>query len=218
MSQHDLDIANQSSAAFRADLNLALKALGSLSSGSSAPSVTYANMLWYDTGNSILKMRNEADDAWISLAYLDQVNDLFKVLDDTQVVNSSGTQTGLLGDQATSAWTTGTGTTESLVSPAKVKAAIDQFAPDSVGVLQTWQDVSGSRTAGTAYQNTTGKAISVAVHLGTGTTYLQVSSDGVTYLDIASGNASTTTFASAIVPNNHYYKVVGSYTRWHELR
>jgi hypothetical protein len=218
MSQHDLDIANQSSAAFRADLNLALKALGSLSSGSSAPSVTYANMLWYDTGNSILKMRNEADDAWISLAYLDQVNDLFKVLDDTQVVNSSGTQTGLLGDQATSAWTTGTGTTESLVSPAKVKAAIDQFAPDSVGVLQTWQDVSGLRTAGTAYQNTTGKAISVAVHLGTGTTYLQVSSDGVTYLDIASGNASTTTFASAIVPNNHYYKVVGSYTRWHELR
>lgn len=218
MSQHDLDIANQSSAAFRSDLNLALKALGSLSSGATAPSVTYANMLWYDTSTSILKMRNEADDAWISLAYLDQVNDLFRILDDTQVVNTSGTQTGLLGDQATSAWTTGTGTTESLVSPAKVKAAINQFAPDSVGVLQTWQDVSGSRSADTAYQNTTGKAIVVAVQLGTGTTYLQVSSDGVTYLSIANGNASTTTFASAIVPENHYYKVVGSPTRWHELR
>ena len=218
MPQHDLDIANQSSAAFRSDLNLALQALGSLSSGATAPTVTYANMLWYDTSTSILKMRNEADDAWISLVYLDQVNDLFRVLDDTQVVNTSGTQTGLLGDQATSAWTTGTGTTESLVSPAKVKAAINQFAPDSVGVSQTWADMSGSRVVATGYQNTTGKAIQVAVQLGTGTTYLQVSSDGVTYLSIANGNASTSSFASAIIPNNHYYKVVGSYTRWHELR
>lgn len=218
MSQHDYDIANQSSAAFRTDLNLALKALASLSSGTSAPSTTYANMLWYDTANNLLKLRNEDDDAWINVAYVDQTNDLYQVLDDTKVVNTSGTQTGLLGDQATSAWTTGTGTTESLVSPAKVKAAIDQFAPDSVGVSQTWADMSGSRVVATGYQNTTGKAIQVAVQLGTGTTYLQVSSDGVTYLSIANGNASTSSFASAIIPNNHYYKVVGSYTRWHELR
>lgn len=218
MSQHDYDIVNQSSAAFRSDLNLALKALASLSSGDAAPSTTYANMLWYETDTNILKMRNEADDAWISLFYLDQTNGDFHILDDTHVVDTSGTQTGLLGDQASSAWTTGTGTTESLVSPAKVKAAIDQFAPDSVGVSQTWQDMSGSRTAGTAYQNTSGKAIHTAVQLGTGTTYLQVSSDGVTYLSVANGNASTTVPASAIIPNNHYYKVVGSYTRWHELR
>jgi hypothetical protein len=218
MSQHDYDIANQSSAAFRSDLNLALKALASLSSGTAAPSTTYANMLWYETDTNILKMRNEADDAWISLFYLDQTNGDFHILDDTHVVDTSGTQTGLLGDQATSAWTTGTGTTESLVSPAKVKAAIDQFAPANVGVSQTWQDVSGSRTAGTAYQNTTGKAIDVAVQLGTGTTYLQVSSDGTTYLSIANGNTTSTVPASVIVPDDHYYKVVGSFTRWHELR
>jgi len=218
MSQHDYDIANQSSAAFRSDLNLALKALASLSSGDAAPSTTYANMLWYETDTNILKMRNEADDAWISLFYLDQTNGDFHILDDTHVVDTSGTQTGLLGDQASSAWTTGTGTTESLVSPAKVKAAIDQFAPSSVGVSQAWQDMSGSRTAGTAYQNTSGKAIHVAVQLGTGTTYLQVSSDGVTYLSVANGNNLLTAPASAIIPNNHYYKVVGSYTRWHELR
>lgn len=218
MSQNDFVIANQSTAAFRTDLNTALQALASLSSGATAPSTTYANMLWYETDTNILKMRNEGDDAWISLFYLDQTNGDFHILDDTHVVSTSGTQTGLLGDQATSAWTTGTGTTESLVSPAKVKAAIDQFAPDSVGVSQTWQDMSGSRTADTAYQNTSGKAIHAAVQLGTGTTYLQVSSDGVTYLSVANGNASTSVPASAIIPNNHYYKVVGSYTRWHELR
>ena len=125
MSQHDFDIANQSASSARADINSALQALASLSSGSTAPSTTVANMLWYDTSSNILKMRSEADDAWISIGYLDQSTNSFKLLDDTQVVDTSGTQTGLLGDQATSVWETGTATTESLVSPAKIKAAIE---------------------------------------------------------------------------------------------
>lgn len=125
MAQHDFDIANQSAPNFRADLNDALEALATLSSGATAPSTTYANMLWYDTANNILKMRSEADDAWINIGYLDQSANAFRILDDTQVVNTSGTQIGILGDQATATWETGTATTESLVSPAKVKAAID---------------------------------------------------------------------------------------------
>ena len=97
MSQHDFDIANQSASSARSDINNALKALASLSSGSSAPSTTYANMLWYDTSNNTLKMRAEADDAWISVGYLDQSTDTFALFDDTKVVNSSGTQTGTSG-------------------------------------------------------------------------------------------------------------------------
>lgn len=128
MSQNDLVIANQTFPATRADINSALQALGSLNSGSSAPSTTYANMLWYDTANNTLKMRSEANDVWISVGYLDQNADAFRIFDDTQVVNTSGTQTGLLGDQSTATWEAGTGTTESLVSPAKVKAAIDALA------------------------------------------------------------------------------------------
>jgi hypothetical protein len=124
MSQNDFVIANQSAPDFRADLNDALQALASLSSGSTAPSTTYANMLWYDTGANILKMRSEADDVWINIGYLDQTADAFRIFDNTQVVNTSGVQTGLIGDQANSAWEAGTSTTESLVSPAKVKAAI----------------------------------------------------------------------------------------------
>ena len=72
MSQNDYVIANQTTPLFRADLNLALQALASNSSGSSAPSTTYANMMWYDTTTNILKMRSEADDAWISIGTLDQ--------------------------------------------------------------------------------------------------------------------------------------------------
>ena len=140
MSQHDFDIANQTASNARADINLALKALGSLSSGTSAPTTTYANMLWYDTSANILKMRAEADDAWVNVGYLDQSADAFRILDDTQVVNTSGTQTGLLGDQATATWEAGTGTTESLVSPAKVKAAIDSLVttPTSAGAVGTY--------------------------------------------------------------------------------
>ena len=125
MSQHDFDIANQTASNARTDINNALKALASCSSGGTAPTTTYANMLWYDTTNNILKMRNEADSAWINVLYLDQGGSQAQIFDDTKVVNTSGTQTGLIGDQSASVWQTGTGTTESLVSPAKVKAAID---------------------------------------------------------------------------------------------
>jgi len=47
MSQADLVVANQGFPAFRADLNAQLQALGSLQSGATAPSTTYANMFWF---------------------------------------------------------------------------------------------------------------------------------------------------------------------------
>tara|TARA_Y100001938_G_scaffold138630_1_gene204423 strand:+ start:166 stop:1533 length:1368 start_codon:yes stop_codon:yes gene_type:complete len=80
MSQNDLSIANQGFASFRSDLNSALQALGSTNSGTSAPSTTYANQLFYDTTNNILKIRNEDNDAFISLFTLDQTNDNIEAL------------------------------------------------------------------------------------------------------------------------------------------
>ena len=128
MSQNYFNIANQGFPSFRSDLNSALLALGSNSSGATAPATTYAYQWWYDTGTNILKMRSSNNDAWISISFFDQTADAFRLLDDTQVVNSGGTQVGIIGDQATSTWETGTGTTESLVSPTKIKAAIDTLA------------------------------------------------------------------------------------------
>lgn len=75
MSQHDLTIANQGFPAFRADLNSALQALGSTQSGTSAPSPTFANQLWYDTTTNILKKRNADNDAWISIATFNETTD-----------------------------------------------------------------------------------------------------------------------------------------------
>lgn len=75
MAQHDYNIANQGFPATRADINNALAAIVSNNSGTSAPSTTFANQWWYDTTNDILYIRNEANDAWIKVATLDQTND-----------------------------------------------------------------------------------------------------------------------------------------------
>lgn len=67
MAQHDYDIANQSGANFRADLNNALDAIVSNNSGSSEPSTKFAYEWWIDTSNNLLKLRNSANNAWITL-------------------------------------------------------------------------------------------------------------------------------------------------------
>ncbi len=80
MSQNDFTIANQGFPAFRTDLNGALQALASTSSGTSAPSTTFANQLWIDTttatGN-ILYIRNGANNANIEIGRINQSTSKF---------------------------------------------------------------------------------------------------------------------------------------------
>ena len=100
MSQNDLSIANQGFASFRSDLNSALQALGSTNSGTSAPSTTYANQLFYDTTNNILKIRNEDNDAFISLFTLDQANDNIESLTINGALSCEGFTSNGIDDNA----------------------------------------------------------------------------------------------------------------------
>lgn len=70
MSQNDFVIANASGASVRSDMNSAFQALASLSGGTSAPGTTYPNQLWFDTTNDLLKIRDEANTAWVTIASL----------------------------------------------------------------------------------------------------------------------------------------------------
>jgi len=70
MAQHDYNIANQTGSAFRSDLNNSLSAILSNNSGSSQPSTRTAYMLWADTSNNLLKLRNSTNSAWITLRTL----------------------------------------------------------------------------------------------------------------------------------------------------
>jgi len=67
MATHDYNVANATGSNFRSDLNNALSAILTNNSGSSAPSTTSAYMLWYDTSNHMLKIRNGSNDDWIVL-------------------------------------------------------------------------------------------------------------------------------------------------------
>lgn len=94
-----------------------------------------------------------------------------------------------------------------------------------IGVGQTWQNVLASRVQDTAYQNTTGKPIQVAIGADAqdGPRSFQVSSNGSTWVLVGrfaenAGLRENNVFA--IIPPGWYYKVVGpaSITHWAELR
>jgi hypothetical protein len=124
MSQHDLSIADQSAPLFRADLNNALAALGSLQSGGTAPALPYNSLLWYDTATDILKIGNEAGDAFYPVGYMNNSAGSFDVVDGTKVSTTAGVVVGSLAVQSEATWVAGVGTTETLISPAKLKAAV----------------------------------------------------------------------------------------------
>ena len=65
MSQHDMNIANQSFPSFRTDLNNALSAINSMQSGTSRPSGAVAGTMWLDTTNAtnpVIKFFDGTDD------------------------------------------------------------------------------------------------------------------------------------------------------------
>jgi len=126
--QHDYDLANAPGSTFRSDLNDALAAIKTLNSGATAPSSTSAFMLWADTANNLLKIRNAADSAWVTIGTL------------------SATNLGLL------ALTGGTLTGALQVAVGTVGACGLSFASDAnTGLYSSAADILGLVAAGTEY-------------------------------------------------------------------
>lgn len=110
----------------------------------------------------------------------------------------------------------------SVVAVMNPQRTVDAIAYHGLGGgLQTWQDVSGSRTSGTSYQNTTGRPIAVAIELSSGSGEFQVSVNGTTWLRLGAVISSGSDIRSGtwIVPNGNYYRVTsGTFVTWAELR
>lgn len=70
----DVEVANAGFPTVRQDLNNILEAIATNFSADAEPTTMYANQFWYETDTNLLKMRNEANDAWITLAYMDQTS------------------------------------------------------------------------------------------------------------------------------------------------
>lgn len=94
------EIANSSGLVFRGRVNEVFAAVQSNNSGATEPTGTVAYQLWYDTTTNILKMRNAANSAWISLFTVDQTNGVWSVnansTSDALRITQTGTGNALL--------------------------------------------------------------------------------------------------------------------------
>ena len=184
MAQHDYDLINQSGANFRTDLNNALDAIVSNNSGAAEPATMFAYELWVDTSNSVMKIRNSGNDAWITLP--------FSIAADNTVDINGGTVNGIASlsfssgstvttvldeDDLSSDSATALATQQSLKTyiDAQVTAQDLDFQGDSGGVLSIDLDTetftlnggTGIDTVGS--ENTVSFAIDSTVATLTGT-------------------------------------------------
>ena len=193
MTQSSLQIGDVDATTALNDVNVAYAALATLSTGATAPSSPFPNQLWYDTTASVLKQRNNANTAW--LVFRSAIG---------APADSSNSDFAIAPDAA--------------ARRDLVQAKLDALAAlPRLGEGQTWQNVKASRSSGTTYQNTTGKPIMVAIQADGDTREPQVSSDGVTFVDLGDHNFAAN--ISFVVPAGHYYRLSGgSIEYWAELR
>ncbi len=191
MSQHDMNLANAAGATFRADANAALAALASTHSGASAPTTTFAYMLWADTTTGLLKIRNAADSGWVTVgtlasAYLGAAQE--------SEVSKIGKQTIWIPAGALTARTTNgaaSGTAESTTNKVMLKtldfdAATAEYAQFSVRMPKSWN--RGAVSAYFLWSNASGTG-----NVVWGAQGVAISDDDV--LDAAFGTAQTVTDA-----------------------
>lgn len=99
MATHDYNIANGTGAAVRSDLNNALAAIVSNNSSSTEPATTFAFQWWADTNTTLLKIRNAANSAWVTVGDYSAANlGLLSssTASSTYLAKAGGTVTGAL--------------------------------------------------------------------------------------------------------------------------
>ena len=113
-------------------------------------------------------------------------------------------------------------------------ATLSTDSTNAIGYNQTWQifSVGSTRVLGTAYQNTTGKPISViysyAANSNPSVVNAEVSTDNSTWITVCTSRSANDDDLNGgnvtmIVPNNLYYRIrystgSGSTYQWAELR
>jgi hypothetical protein len=173
MAQHDYNLANQSGADFRADLNNALAAIATVNSGATEPSTTFAHQLWVDTANSVLKIRNAANNAWITFGVSISSSNVFTGNLTGDVTgnltgNVTGNVTGDLTGNADTATTLETARTISLSGDVVGSVSFDGSANVDIStVVQINSIVLGTDTTGDYVESISG-GTGVTITGGTG--------------------------------------------------
>lgn len=127
--------------------------------------------------------------------------------------------TGLFNDTLTS-----TNTNQALTAAQgkvlKDLADTKLTTTSAFGVGQPWTDLTGSRTLGTTYTNSTGKSIYVSVRVGmTAGAGMTATVSGLQVCEGFAQNSATQAWAGFIVPNGSTYSVsASSLNTWSEMR
>jgi len=189
MAQHDYNIANQSGADFRADLNNALSAIATVNSGATEPSTTFAHQLWVDTSSNVLKIRNGVNNAWITTgvsitASNTFTGDLTGDVTGNLTGNVTGNVTGDLTGNADTATTLATARTISLSGDVAGSASFDGSGDITITTTAQIDSIAlGTDTTGDYVESMSG---------GTGVTVTGGTGEGSTP-SIAIGQAVATT-------------------------
>jgi len=164
VATHDYVIANGTGAAVRSDLNDALAAIVSQNSNATAPATTYAYQWWADTTTGLLKIRNAANSAWVTVGTLASTNFGLMPL-------AGGTFTGNVIFGTTGAIELPDGTTgerpTGVAGMIRYNTTLTQFEGYKAGA---WGAIGGGATGGSSddvfYEN--GQTVTTSYTLSTG--------------------------------------------------
>jgi hypothetical protein len=164
VATHDYVIANGTGAAVRSDLNDALAAIVSQNSNATAPATTYAYQWWADTTTGLLKIRNAANSAWVTVGTLASTNLGLMPL-------AGGTFTGNVIFGTTGAIELPDGTTgerpTGVAGMIRYNTTLTQFEGYKAGA---WGAIGGGATGGSSddvfYEN--GQTVTTSYTLSTG--------------------------------------------------
>lgn len=172
MATHDYNIANQASASFRADLNNALLAIVTQNSSATAPTSTFADMLWYDSANNQIKKRNEADSAWVTLGTVNEGAGTFTAtgvlgfgfdVNNTLSINSGSGVTSTADDDGTFSSGTYTptpvgGNMKRIINGGAFTLAVPTASGDYTLVIQITNNATAGAITLSGFNRTTGSS------------------------------------------------------------
>tara|TARA_B100001057_G_scaffold21063_1_gene19518 strand:- start:9217 stop:10140 length:924 start_codon:yes stop_codon:yes gene_type:complete len=149
---HDYNIADQVGASFRADLNIALGDIQSLNSGSSDPNTTVAYKIWADTANNLLKIRNSANNGWLTLGDLTDANNLGLATKASPTFSGTVTSAGDLILTGTGSLQLPSGTTAQRPTPATGDIRFNTSLTQFEGYNGTgWGEIANGVPAGSVF-------------------------------------------------------------------
>jgi hypothetical protein len=131
--QADYVVSNGTGAAVRSDINNQLAAIVSNNSGATEPATMYAYQWWADTTTGLLKIRNAANNAWVTVGTLASTN--------LGLLASGGTLVSALGSASTPGITFTGDLNTGIYSPGADQVSIATGGSDRLSV-----DASGNVT------------------------------------------------------------------------